>query len=567
MNNNISSCRDSAEQTTHHHGGDPEQNSNNCSQSSESCLIQLPIEVWTHIFGFLEFDQVKRISLKISSKLAHYFLNDENELFYRLLCYFELKQDLEECLETILNRKTTNVAYYRKHRRGLLQPEQVKFKPSFESYPKSMSQLRSILKKKVEKIKNLFPELYCDMEEKIMDALKRTYCGQIEIEIENDEVYHDGLISIAQQKIDVKNFTLKRKRKSPKWKTIWTHLFENQYYRKASQYLQILANLLRTSGRRNINYRRLRIDIIRKILDALKWLTPQQRHKLMFKTYTFTPKYKYPHQPQNRNLKSGLFHSFVYHTFMMLQHHREDYQIHEFVEACSEFILYFLQESGNGAILMEQLIPNNCALILLMKIPDVKFVPTVLQILRSYTHTIRKAPDYMLFRLLTCGMKFCVNMAIIRELFQRNIITKELLSMDPPPSRKKLNIFHYAMASVNRWVYDYYDYYWYYSDVFNLIICTLDGKALPKSILDERRRVNNNSNSRNDSKRLIIQPKSKICRKLLEVLDFWTPRNEYSKTFHEQVTKFSDDSLFYWDEYVAFEKRKFGNLNDFKRRK
>ncbi|KAG2382457.1 hypothetical protein C9374_005037 [Naegleria lovaniensis] len=529
--------------------------------TTECNLLQLPVEVWMHIFSFLEFENVKKTSLKISAELADHFLNDENELFYRLFCYFELKQDLQECLDTILNRHIYNEDRNPYFRRG-----QTMTKLSFSSHPKSMSQLRSMLRKKVERINNLFPELYQQMEEQVTQALKKTYFGGIQIEVESIE-NGNSQMDVVNQKIAAKNFTLKSKRRIPKWKTICTHLFENHHYRNASHYLQILANMLRQCSRRSVTYRSLRrehfyserTDIIRKTLHALKLLQPRERHELMFKTYTFTPKFQYRRQPYSHNLKSGLFHTFVFNTYSLLTLYVR-IERSEFVEACSEFILYFLSEceNQNPDILIEQLIPNNCALMFLMRIRNEKFEPTVLTILRNYAKTIRQAPKSLLFRIFTCALKFNVPMAYIRELFEQKIITKELLSMDPPPTRKKLNIFQYAMTSASRWVY-YDSQYYYYSDVFNLIISTLDGKPIPKSLLDDHK-----DEGKNDPKKLrglVMRPKSKVCCALLETISSFKTYNEHATRFHQHLQRyFKEEDPFYWDECVAFERPKFGNI-------
>ncbi|KAG2387761.1 hypothetical protein C9374_001355 [Naegleria lovaniensis] len=326
------------------------------NETSDTDLVQhLPSEIWFHIFEYLEFDQAKKIILKLNCQLAYQFLNDENELLYRYLSKWIMKRELESCIVEINGRIIANRDYYDEFIIAHTLPRTPK--KSFTCHPKSMSQLRSCLKKKAQRVMNLFPDLYLEKLEDIQQAWIESFSGKLPLKLkpallQQDPPSDDNFDPKQVEQDDEttnndhvhKLFPLKFKSGSQrklKWKSIWNGV-NSEYYK--SQAISNLESLIQ-SGTRKIRritfmaHRKMSLKFSETLEHVYYFLThmpTKERHEIMFNTRTFTLKTSY--DSTRPYLNSDTFSSICYVAYL------NQFNTTPFANALEKVIFLFLEE-------------------------------------------------------------------------------------------------------------------------------------------------------------------------------------------------------------------------------
>jgi len=148
-------------------------------------MYDLPSETWVHIFDFLEWNEMCKVSTRVNAKLSRSLLvDDHQELFFRHLCLQSMKKDTKQAIDNILDREIGfSFRLISANRWG-------NSKSAASPAHASMKELRNRLEYQSNQLFNYFPELYSEYSESITQALN--YSHSAYITVTKDYIEEDG---------------------------------------------------------------------------------------------------------------------------------------------------------------------------------------------------------------------------------------------------------------------------------------------------------------------------------------------------------------------------------------
>ncbi|KAG2387762.1 hypothetical protein C9374_001356 [Naegleria lovaniensis] len=428
-------------------------------------------------------------------------------------------------------------------------------KKSFSCHPKSMSQLRSYLKKTTQRVMNLFPDLYQEKLEDIQRAFMESRSGSVpfsqlwkldkpsqhedEMDHQNEENNTDG-----EKDRDIPNsitlhplkFASSNKR-IPKWKSIWNGIHPEYYKSQAITNIELFVRCGRQPQYR-IWYTTwdqlfsMLSTTLENIYYFLPRVTTKERHEIMFEKLKFQALLRSSKHTVKKEFDSNVFSSICYVAYRLKS--RTSTTPSNFIPTLEKLIFFFLKECRefNGStkqLLMHEWIPNNCSLSLLLRIRHVDFEPVLIRILREYAREIRTCSPQLLAYII-----------------------------DSICSTSDLNVPKYLIIIAQQQIFDTHDRF-YFSQVFNMMIRCLNHSPFPMQF---SKTVNSPTLSR------LEHPKNNKLNALLH--DFKIPPDE--KDYDERNTFFKQlrtilgstdkkarelDELEPLEHYGSFNKPKF----------
>jgi len=548
------------------------------TSEEEGCqtrIDDLPSEIWTHIFDFLEWDEVCRASTSISLKLSQSLLvDDPQELFYRHLCLRSMKKDMKQTIDNILNRSIVFMSYTRRYYYGHGNPKERKIKSNASPSHASMAQLRNRLEHESNLLFNYFPELYNEYSESITQALNYSHSSYDETR--EDELLDDNNQIVKQPQMKTGySFQFKKSNKIPKWKSIW-----NGYLRESPKHkVMDVINSLKVKSAPNFEIQNYTV-----LKTNLKKLPQTLRHSIMFKTNYSKSKIRV-----FKNCSSDMIGFLIYSL-----------KIRRFIEMGPFFDLleYVIEESktfyGNYNSLTKDIIPNASPFHYLLKYCN-KCADQVNTFIAKYAFVLRHQSQTYRLSLLTHCLKHAADLKIINQLIYLGIVDIDTIKQKKKTVSKKTMCSIAYFIAVNAYRNCYGTESMNYLVRFtNLIIRLCNSDQFDKNYVPEAEYKVNNSCLKVHASGGVFEPPMLKLRNFRNVSLFknlvqevyseipFPPTDSYSyfrgnenlKTFMTQFYKYckpadlvAGDEDVPLDELVGFERHKFGRLSDMRRRK
>ena len=378
-----------------------------------------------------------RASTLISAKLSQSLLvDDHQELFFRHLCLRSMKKDIKQTIGNIMNRFVRfPISLSYRYKPSVDVPLKTK---SFASPSHtSMKELRNRLEYRSKLLFNYFPELYNEYSESITHALNYSHSANLTVThddfLETDE-YNARHMKIPQVKTEY-SFQFKKKTKFPKWKSIWNGYSKDSSKHKVLDLISTIKSPINSRRRRRTqpkSYVAFNYILLKNLLISL---SPQLRHSIIFKTNYSQFKQTIKFEHCSSDLIGYLIYDLKRRTTI-------DY------DAFFDLLDYLIEESkifyGNYKSLTKDIIPNCSAVnYLFMFCQSLDHLKTFLT---KYAFIIRTQTQTCRLKLLIDCLKHSVDLRIINQLICLRIINIDTIKQQKKSNEHKLVTIAYYIA-------------------------------------------------------------------------------------------------------------------------
>ena len=435
-------------------------------------------EIWIHIFDFLEWNEVCKASTSTSLKLSRSLLvDDHQELFYRQLCLRSMKKDMKQVIDNILNRDIQfpltcqyNTVVPATNARSFASPL-----PSH-----SMKQLRNRLEYQSNQLYDYFPEVYNEYSDAITHALNYSHsaCMICTSDTSVQEMDEYGVNILRPKVKSGYSFQFKKKNKTPKWKSIWNGYSKDSAKHKVLDLIKSIP-FWETNGP---HHRVTRTDIpvdYTLLKNLLIPLPPQLRHSILFKTNYSQFKQSTNYKPFRQTFKANS----RFKQPSKFEHCSSDligYLIYDLkrrttidYDAFFDLLDYLIEESkifySNYKSLTKDIIPNCSAVNYLLRY--CRSVDHLATFLTKYAFIIRNQSQANRLHLLVECFKSSVDLRIINQMICLRIIDIDTVKQKRKSKENKLvTIAYYITCNAFGYGKSCTEYYNYLIEFTNLII-------------------------------------------------------------------------------------------------